>query len=211
MKNKILLVNDNMFNHLLKNELENKHNFDVNFINWDPQKIIESVTWWVYDALIMDWAIFPNWYFTQEQLVSFQKKFWSKTIDENMKIPEHHDHKWNSLTLKNIIDENNLNNDLNNVELWRNIGFGIYDKIRQYELDSWSVKKIPIIFYTVRNIHNLFITWVLDSKNTFYIKKPELTNTIAQKIKEILSSTYQLPNHKNPSILNININDANLN
>lgn len=177
MKKKILLIDDLLTSKPLKRELEQTKEFDVSITNNRPKDIIEEVKTWVYEVLIMESRTFIDDFFNIKKLIEFKQKFWEKTIDPNTEIPINDNYLekiyWKDVASKDEIEE---------VELWRNIGLWVYDQIRSTD----KIKEMPIIFYTNRNLHNLFIAWFLDKENTLHIGKPEFYSVIIKKLKEIL-------------------------
>ncbi len=186
MKKKILLIDDWLTSKPLKRELEHSEQFDVSITHNRPKDILEEIETWLYEALIMESRTFLDDFFNMKKLIEFKKKFWEKIIDPNAEIPIN-DKDLEKIYWKDVAS----NNELEEVELCRNIGLWIYDQIRSLE----KTKEMPIIFYTNRDLHNLFIAWFLDKSNTFHIEKPELYSIIKKKLKKILSHKKDISNN----------------
>lgn len=127
---------------------------------------------------------FPHGYFTKEQLIDLNGKFGLSLANCRLKI---------SFAPGNV--PFNVTEDdgwFSRSEMGQNVGFGIYDEIRKQESEKQKnvseIKRIPIIFYTSRDISDLFASELLDTKNTFFIERPSPVDVVIQKIDSILGA-----------------------
>lgn len=172
----ILLSNDGLLVPSLKRALD-QHNFNTTLVPGTDKAIMSSLSERIYDLLVLDTDILPEWYFTQEQLESFVTKFASN---------------WKQKSLGEYLTLGGTKSL--DTAIWKNIWLAIHEIIRNQEqeiqIGAKYIRRLPIVFYTSKAIDDLFSQKVLDPVNTFFVSKIDDYQDIVKYFHKILSSAY---------------------